>query len=66
MELIMTWDGEIHRVDLPDGLHRVRFCRPTKYNARIQSEAEMARVFGAYGYKYYSQYYQAYTDQEEV
>jgi hypothetical protein len=24
----------------------------------------MARVFGSYGYKYYSQYYRAYTDGE--
>lgn len=32
----------------------------------VFNQAEMARVFGAYGYKYYSQYYQAYTDQEET
>lgn len=30
----------------------------------VFNQAEMARVFGAYGYKYYSQYYKAYTDQE--
>lgn len=30
----------------------------------VFNQAEMARVFGAYGYKYYSQYYQAYTDQD--
>lgn len=28
----------------------------------VFNQAEMARVFGTYGYKYYSQYYQVYTD----
>jgi tyrosine-protein kinase Etk/Wzc len=30
----------------------------------VFNQVEMARVFGAYGYKYYSQYYQGYTDRE--
>ncbi|HUV86489.1 MAG TPA: polysaccharide biosynthesis tyrosine autokinase [bacterium] len=30
----------------------------------VFNQVEMSRVFGAYGYKYYSQYYQAYTEQD--
>ncbi len=30
----------------------------------VFNQAEMARVFGTYGYKYYSQYYQTYTEQD--
>jgi succinoglycan biosynthesis transport protein ExoP len=30
----------------------------------VFNQVEMARVFGTYGYKYYSQYYQAYTDRD--
>jgi succinoglycan biosynthesis transport protein ExoP len=30
----------------------------------VFNQAEMSRVFGTYGYKYYSQYYQAYTERD--
>jgi tyrosine-protein kinase Etk/Wzc len=30
----------------------------------VLNQVDMSRVFGSYGYKYYSQYYQAYTDAE--
>jgi tyrosine-protein kinase Etk/Wzc len=30
----------------------------------VLNQVDMARVFGSYGYKYYSQYYRAYTDGE--
>jgi Mrp family chromosome partitioning ATPase len=30
----------------------------------VFNQVDMARVFGSYGYKYYSQYYKAYTDEE--
>jgi succinoglycan biosynthesis transport protein ExoP len=40
----------------------------SRYGCRVLgvvfNQVDMSRVFGSYGYKYYSQYYQAYTDAE--